>query len=156
MMEWMPGPTTVWMVHLARGESPDGVRGTLTLESDSVVFTDRDLRTLRFHRSGIRRAKRLRGSPILQLDWTDGAVPRRTAFYFVQPPPLATDPNSASLPTSPRSDRPLGGLGATRRTSKRRQMRTNASYLQVYGGDERAHIQSWANEIAKLLAREGP
>jgi hypothetical protein len=156
MMGWMPGPTNVWMVHLARGESPDGVRGTLILENEFVVFTDRDLRALRFHRSDIRGAKRLRGSPVLQLDWTDGDVLRRTAFYFVQPPPLATDPNAASLPSSPRSGRPLGGLGAIRRTSKRRQMRTNASYLTVFGGNERATIQSWADEIARLLAGDGP
>jgi hypothetical protein len=155
MMSWMPGPTTVWMVHLARGESPDGVRGTLTLERESVVFTDQDLRAYRFHRSGIRRARRLRGSPVLQLDWIEAGVLRRTAFSFVQPPPLITDPNVTSLPTSPQSARPLGGFGAARKTSKRRMMRTNAGYLQLFGMNERAHIQSWAEEITRLLANGG-
>ena len=154
MMSWMPGPATVWMVHLGRGESPDGIRGTLALERESVVFTDQDLHVHRFHRSGIRRARRLRGSPILQLDWIEAGVLRRTAFYFVQPPPLITDPNAMSLPASSQSARPLGGFGAARRTSKRRQMRTNAGYLQMFGLNERARIRAWAEEITKLVAEE--
>jgi hypothetical protein len=150
MMSSMPEPTAVWMVHLARGESPSGVRGTLTIEDGFLVFTDRDLRPVRFHRSGIRRAKRVRGSPVLQLEWIEGGTVRRTAFYFVEPPPLITDRGAAPPPLSPGSGA-IGGLGAIRRSSKRRQMRTNAGYLQTSGIDKRRQIQDWADEIAELL-----
>lgn len=150
-MSSMPEPTAVWMVHLSRGESPSGIQGTLTIEDGFLVFTDPNRGAVRFHRSGIRRVKRLRGSPVLQLEWFEDGTLRRTAFYFVEPPPLITDRNAPSVPPSSRSVRPSGGFGAIRRSSRRRQMRTNAGYLQTSAVDKRAQIQYWADEIAELV-----
>ena len=153
-MSPMPEPTAVWMVHLSRGASPSGTQGTLTIEDGFLVFKDSNLGAVRFHRSAIRRVKRLRGSPVLQLEWLEGTTLRRTAFYFVEPPPLITDRNAPPLPPSSGSVRPSGGFGAIRRSSRRRQMRTNAGYLQTSAVDKRGQIQDWADEIAEL-ARGG-
>jgi hypothetical protein len=141
------------MVHLARGESPDGTPGTLTMDGEAVVFTDDDLRTVRFERSTIRRAKRLRGSPVLELQWIKENTVRRTAFYFVKPPPLLRDRNPVPPPTTSLTAGPMGTLGAMRKNSKRRQMRANTSYLQISGTDMRNEILEWAEEISALLRR---
>ena len=142
------------MVHLGSRDSLDGVEGTLELAHDAVVFTDATAGSIaRFPLTGIRRAKRLRGSPVLQLDWSGTQGPRRTAFFFVQPPPL--DPPETGLrgaPGDPFSSVPASGFGAMRRPSKRRQMRTNAGYLQTSGMGKGGLIKMWADEIAERLA----
>jgi hypothetical protein len=153
MMLPMPEPITVWMVHLAPGALLDGVEGMLSLDHDAVVFTEAAVRwEARFPLESVRKAKRLRGSPVLQLDWIEENDPRRTAFFFVQPPPLEPPEFGVRRSRSdPFSSEPASGLAAMRKPSKRRQMRANSSYLQTSGIRRSETIRAWADAITEKL-----
>lgn len=149
----MPEATTVWMVRLDRGLVDDDVRGTLELEPDAVVFTE--ARSGIEHRIPIhamQRPKRVRGSPILMIAHAAEGGSRRVAFYFSQPPPLRPpDPGSAALPESDLGGRPMGAFGAFRRTTKRRHMRTNLTYLTTANASLKRSIEAWVEEIATRM-----
>ena len=151
MMSPMPGPTIVWMVHLSRGDSPDGVRGTLSMEDDALVFMPASgAMPVRFPLVSVRKAKRLVGSPVLRLDWNDAGTASHTAFYFVEPPPLRPpDPTSRSVrEQAPASLNPL----MPRRKSRHFQMRDNVRYLQTSGVGTKELISAWAAEIGERLS----
>ena len=137
------------MVRLDRGQVEDDVRGTLALDREAIVFTE--ARTGIEHRIPIRamqQPKRVKGSPILMIAHTADGGLRRVAFYFSQPPPLRPpEPGSTALPESGLGGRPLGALGAFRRTSKRRHMRTNLGYLTTANAGYKRVIQEWVVEI---------
>jgi hypothetical protein len=145
----MPEPTTVWMVHLRRGEAASEVKGELEVSGDAVVFTGtKDGVAVSFPFADVVRAKRLRGSPVLLLEWQADDAARKTAFYFSQPPPLAPpEPGTTTLPGDPFTSRPMGAFGAIRRTSKRRHQKTNIQYLQTVGIKQKDLIKAWADEI---------
>jgi hypothetical protein len=145
----MPEAATVWMVRLDRGQVEDDVRGTLELDPEAIVFTE--TRSGIEHRipiQAMQQPKRVKGSPILLIAHTaDGAL-RRVAFYFSQPPPLRPpEPGSTTLPESGLGGRPMGPFGAFRRTSKRRHLRTNLSYLTTTNASHKQVIQDWVVEI---------
>jgi hypothetical protein len=81
--------STVWMVH--GGTPRDGIRGTLTLEDGAVVFRPRyglpGSETV-FGPGTIRGARRVLGSPVLELRPRGEGLPKVVGFYFVQPPSL--------------------------------------------------------------------
>jgi hypothetical protein len=143
----------VWMVHLDRGRTGDDVKGTLELGDDALVFTDsRSSAQTRFPLAGLRKPKRVRGSPILMLvDQTETGL-RRTAFYFSQPPPMhPPEPGATSLPDEGPSARPAGTFGAFRRTSRRRHMRTNIGYLTTMNANHKPVIDAWVTEIGARI-----
>jgi hypothetical protein len=153
----MPEPTTVWMVHLDRERVEEDVRGTLSLEWDALVFTEA-VSTLehRFLFEQVERPKRVRGSPIMVVPHRRGTQLLRTAFYFSQPPPLhAPDPGAVSLPDTGLTGRPAGPFGAFRRSSKRRHMRTNLSYLTTANSGYKAAIKQWVAEIHTRIGGAG-
>lgn len=141
-------PATVWMVKLRRGDLTD-IKGTLQLEGDALTFTEGESGIdHRFAYADVRRARRVRGSPILILAHGTERGTVETAFYFSQPPPLRPPaPGSSAAPTSTTGGRPLGAFGAVRRTSRRRHMRENVRYLTVQSGGKKPLIQAWADEI---------
>lgn len=144
----MPEPTTVWMVHLARGAPTDGVKGTLSLDEHAVVFSSAT-QDFRFELVSVQRAKRRKGSPVLQLDWRHQESVRSTAFFFVEPPPLRPlESGSRQVDPVPR---PAGLLGGGRMT-KSRHRKTNIRYLQTKGINTKELIQAWADEIGRNLA----
>jgi hypothetical protein len=145
----MPEPTTVWMVHLRRGEAVTEVKGRIDLTADAVVFTGTEGdEGVSFRLVDVRRAKRLRGSPVLLLEWQSDDEPRKTAFYFSQPPPLAPpEPGQTALPGDPFTTRPTGAFGAIRRSSKRRHQKTNIQYLQTVGIKQKDEIKAWVDAI---------
>jgi hypothetical protein len=152
MMSQMPEPTIVWMVHLARGEPTDGIRGRLILEDEAVVFTPAQQgNPVRFDLGSVKRAKRLKGTPVLRLDWDDQGKQRRTAFYFIQPPPLAPIEHPEGE-TPDLYARPLGPF-SRRKNSKRANMRTNINYLQTSGVGTKYLIKEWADEIGQKVAK---
>ena len=62
-------PVEVWMVHLGAGSKPREIRGTLTLGDRSLEFVERKTGVdVRFDYDSIRRAKRIKGSPVLLVD----------------------------------------------------------------------------------------
>ncbi len=151
----VPEPITVWMVHLSPGASLDGVEGLLSLHDDAVVFAEAGVqRVARFPLESVQKARRLRGSPVLRLDWLEEKGPRRTAFFFVQPPPLEPPEFGVRRPRSdPFATEPARGLAAMRKPSKRRQMRANSSYLQTGGIRRGELIKAWADAITERLER---
>jgi hypothetical protein len=150
-----PEPVTVWMVQLARGEADKDVRGTLDIDDEALLFTDDrgDSAGARLSFTSIRRAKRVRGSPILLVEWELGAARNRTAFYFTQPPPLhaAAGRSTADEPI-PRTPSPI----PFRRSSKRKAQRTNAQYLQTHGISKKELINGWADEVSARIRNLGP
>ena len=75
------------MVHART--SPEGVKGTLRLEASALVFRPaaQGADELVFPLTRLRRARRVRGSPVLELRLTGGG-PGAVGFFFVQPPSL--------------------------------------------------------------------
>jgi hypothetical protein len=141
-------PVNVWMVTLRRGDMSE-VSGTLWLDADSIRFQEGGSGIE--HRIGfdqVRRARRVRGSPILMVAHGDQGSSIETAFYFSQPPPLrAPEPGAPPSPATTQRGRPLGPFGAMRRTSRRRHMRENVRYLTTQSGGKKPLIQAWADEI---------
>jgi hypothetical protein len=79
---------TVWMLHART--PPDGVQGRLRLAAEGVSFrpTDKTADELLFPFDIIRRAHRVRGSPVLELKLAGANGPKLVGFYFVRPPSL--------------------------------------------------------------------
>jgi hypothetical protein len=156
----MPAPTKVWMVALGRTPMVEIV-GELRLDEEGLLFTPRNEETpatrLRF--DTVAKIVRLRGSPVLMVTHADGGGARaKTAFYFTQPPALTNivksrspePPASTDLRSIPRPA-PFG-LGQ-RRPSKRKAVRTNATYLTHEGTTRRRELQAWVDEVREVLRR---
>jgi hypothetical protein len=138
-------PTEVWMVHLKTGAKPAEIRGTLSLGEDGLVFTDRKTDAqLVFGFATIDRVKRIRGSPVLLVDWLREGEKRRTAFYFSQPPPLEPLPGSTSTLDSVRGT--LGPFGRTT-PSKRQVARMNLGYLRSTSANSKKTVQAWVDAV---------
>ncbi|MFB3738317.1 MAG: hypothetical protein ACE14W_05050 [Candidatus Velamenicoccus archaeovorus] len=136
----MPAAVTVWAVEL--GRSPQEREGRLSLEADALVFTAANAAgSLRIPVSSIRSVKRLRGSPVLMVAHREAeGSTARTAFYFVQPPPLHP---AKDAPTE-RAPNLFSGMG---RTSKRKTRRANAGYLGMWGREKKAILVDWVDAI---------
>jgi hypothetical protein len=149
-------PVTVWLVHLGRGEVDNDVKGSIEIEGDRLIFTPADgSGTQTFAFSEMRRAKRLRASPVMTVEYLREGSRREAAFYFSQPPPLKpADPNAPPLPGEP-LPAPRGAFDAFRRSSKRRHMRNNIRYLQTSGINKKELIQAWADEVASRIGAPG-
>jgi len=145
----MPEPVTVWMVKLERGGDLREVKGTLRMDEDAVVFVDRKTQgETRVPFEGTRKVKRVFGSPVLVLNWRDGAGARsETAFYFVQPPPIPTDTGGA-MPEREALRQPRPTIGTVlRQPSRRRQRRQSIGYLAARSRGAKVEIRLWAEEI---------
>jgi hypothetical protein len=146
-------PVTVWMVHLGLGDGkkPAEVRGTLSLGDEGLEFVERKSGAdVRFDYTSIHRAKRLRGSPVLLVDWRKGEEHRKTAFYFSQPPPLEPVPRTASI-------EPRGPLGPfTRATPSKRQVaRMNLGYLHSTSAVQKDVVKAWARAVSERTRLAG-
>jgi hypothetical protein len=142
----MPEATTVWAVDLIREPRKDR-EGTLSLQPDDLVFEPRapGAAPLRIPLSNIRRARRLRGSPVLLVVHERNGVTAETAFYFVQPPPLEPVVGRGERPT------PLSfGRG-----SKRRARRQNVGYLGMSNRGKREHIAEWERAVTEAMRATG-
>jgi hypothetical protein len=139
----MPEATTVWAVDLIREPKKDR-QGTLSLQPEHLVFEPRvaGAAALRIPIAAIRRARRLRGSPVLLVVHERDGIRSETAFYFVQPPPLE--------PVLGRDERltPLS-FG---RTSRRRARRQNVGYLGLSNRDKRGQVDEWARAVTEAMA----
>jgi len=146
----MPDSVTVWMVHLASPSGTD-VEGTLRLDEDALVFEHgAKPAELRFPFTTIAKVRRVIGSPVIVVEWIDDAQPKRTAFYFVQPPPLHP-PTPEDLARS--SERPLGPIAQKRALSKRRHTRSNMGYLTIRARHTKPLVEAWTSEL-RIRIRE--
>jgi hypothetical protein len=153
----MPRPTKVWMVPL--GRCPVEIVGDLRLEEDALLFTPRgeDTPATRISFEKLIRVKRLRASPVLIVRHTDGRDARvQTAFYFTQPPALThivksrtPEPAATADPRSIPRPAPFG-LGL-RGPSKRKSVRTNATYLTQEASNRKRELQEWVEAIREAV-----
>lgn len=142
----MPSPVTVWAVELEPGSRLEEVQGSLALETEALVFTPRDRRgsERRYPLAEVARVRRLRGSPVLLIvheSTTRG--PRRTAFYFVQPPPLVPPDESRKAVLGPLA----GG-------SSRKVRRRNASYLGFSNREKKQVLREWEQAVQAAMRTE--
>lgn len=144
-------PVDVWMVHLGARTKPLEVRGTLTLGESGLEFVERKTGAdVEFDYGSIRRAKRIKGSPVLLVDWRKDGADRKTAFYFSQPPPLEPVPRSPTI-------EPRGPLGPfTRATPSKRQIaRMNLGYLRSTSATNKQLVRAWAVAVSERAGRAG-
>jgi hypothetical protein len=141
----MPRAVTVWAVELAKEVEPDEIKGTLELSGAALLFTPLDEARpgLRIALTDIVKVRRLRGSPVLMVERTIATGPRRTAFYFAQPPPL-----NALLGTTP--ERP-SGLAAFR-SPKRKARRDNVNYLGLTNREKKETLEEWVRAVREAMA----
>jgi hypothetical protein len=129
-------PSTVWMVSAKTGVT--GRKGTLSLQADSVVFRPASTAfgdTI-IPLKALRRVRRVRGSPVLELHAGVRDQPPVIAFYFVQPPDL-----------SPPEDLRIRFL--PKRTARKEAI----TQLRQGNLRKRAEIAAWAEAIDR--ARRG-
>ena len=141
----MPSPVTVWAVELEPSSRLEEVQGSLALETDALVFTPREGHgsERRYPLAEIARARRLRGSPVLLIVHEPSRGTRRTAFYFVQPPPLVPPDESRKAVLGPLA----GG-------SPRKVRRRNASYLGISNRQKKQILREWERAVQEALAAE--
>jgi hypothetical protein len=139
----VPEATTVWAVDLLREPKKDR-QGTLSLQPEHLVFEPRaqGAAVIRIPLRSIKKARRLRGSPVLLVVHERNGTNVEVAFYFVQPPPLEPVLGQGERPT------PFS-FG---RASKRRARRQNVGYLGFSGRDKRQEIQGWARAVNEAMA----
>jgi hypothetical protein len=139
----MPSPVTVWAVELESGSGLEEVQGSLALETAALVFTPRDGHgsERRYPLAEVARARRLRGSPVLLIVHEPARGARRTAFYFVQPPPLAPPDESRKAI-----------LGPLASGSPRKVRRRNASYLGLSNRQKKQVLREWERAVQEALS----
>ncbi|HZD80328.1 MAG TPA: hypothetical protein VE646_09855 [Actinomycetota bacterium] len=135
----MPEPITVWAVEL--GRSPNDRKGTLTLREDGLHFEPGDgSREISIALAELRKVRRLRGSPVLMVAHLEEGRIRRTAFYFVQPPPL--EPSRDQPP-----ERVPNLFSSMGKHSRRRIRRDNAGYLGLWNREKKRAVAEWADAV---------
>jgi hypothetical protein len=133
-----PAPVTAWLV---RSGSPASPRGRLTLERHSLTFTpDADEDPLPIPTNRIRKVRRRRGTPILEVTYTDARTePRQVFLYFAQPPPLPTHTGRGSL------FRPTRGM---ERTASAMALRARAQLV-------RERLDEWVAAVRDAAGLKG-
>lgn len=146
------------MVPLGRPPAVE-IEGQLRLEDDGLLFTPRgqDTPATRIAFETLTKVTRLRGSPVLMVSHTHGREGRvQTAFYFTQPPALthilrARTPDPADGTDLRAMPRPAPFGLSQRALSKRRSVRTNATYLTQQGTNRKPELQEWVGSIRERL-----
>ena len=144
------------MVALGRRPMVEVV-GQLRLEDQGLLFEPSKEGAPATHLGfeSISKVTRLRGSPVLMVTHADAGARTQTAFYFTQPPALTHIVKSRTPPPVEdlRSIRPTPfGIGQ-RKGSKRKSVRTNATYLAQEGTNRKRDLQEWVEEIRGKLRR---
>jgi hypothetical protein len=135
----------VWAVELAPGVSPSEREGRLSAGADGLSFEPaRDgSPSLSLPFREITKVRRLRGSPVLMVACRRADREVRTAFYFVQPPPLTAF-------TEDRTDTRLAL--PILRNPKRKARRDNVGYLGVMNREKKAELIAWEREVRAAVA----
>jgi hypothetical protein len=125
----MDEATTVWMVHARTGLQ--GVKGTIALEGGALVFRPTGGRSSEtvIPVGEIRRLRRARGSPVMEVEISIAGAPPIIGFYFVKPPPL-------TAPTE--GYRPFGRFLARRRA---------IASLRAGNAARREDVEVWVDAV---------
>jgi hypothetical protein len=137
----MAATTTVWMVHARTGIT--GIKGSLALEGPILVFHPESTSygDTRVPVDAIRRSRRVRGTPILEIYPRVPNVPNVIGFYFVQPPKIAASGDPVT---------PMGAMNPFRRHAGRRAALRK---LRLANTEKKAEVQRW---VDRLQAPEEP
>jgi hypothetical protein len=110
--------STVWMVNALTGQS--GRKGLLSLGNGSLMFDPESPRVGQsvFPVSDIKRARRVRGSPVLEIALSKGGSVQRMGFYFVRPPSLEAEPDMMFFRTKRIRKRALNTLRGANKEKK--------------------------------------
>jgi len=134
----MPEAVIVWAVQLRSGLTHER-KGTLSLEVDALAFAaDDGSGRVRIAFEAVRKARRLRGSPVLLVTHDLDGRTERTAFYFAQPPPL-------EAPAGDRLERP--SPLAFGRGGRRKARRQNVGYLGTWNRELKAAVAEWEQAV---------
>jgi len=119
-----------------RGTGPNGVKGSLKLDRDAVVFDPEEegAADTRYRFRHVRRVRRVMGTPVLELHLQDPDAPPIVGFYFVKPPSL-------EAPEGPRLFR------------RRYARRVAVSKLRQWNVVKRDEVSVWVDRIKKALAK---
>lgn len=143
----MAEKTTVWEVRFRPSGPTEERKGSLSLEAGAIVFARADgsvSRRIAF--ADIRKAKRLRGSPVLLVVHTEEGGTARTAYYFAQPPSLdASRPELQQRPS----------VFGMRQDSRRRVRRNNVGYLGMWNRQKRELLESWVQAVRAGMGNGG-
>lgn len=143
----MPEAVRVWAVDLAEGSSLEGFHGELSLERDRLRFTSTEgTESLEIPLRNVVKVRRLRGSPVLLVVHGPPAAPTRTAFYFVQPPPLTAFRDGQAERTTL----------ATLRNPRRKARRQNVGYLGIMNRTKKAQVVEWERAVRTAIGAAGP
>lgn len=138
MMGPMPETTGVWEVELARRDVRERA-GDLRLEADALVFRPGDGGAeRRIALAAIEGVRRLFGSPVLMVRHAAGTQRLRTAYYFVEPPPLRPGDDAIARPLSGSQRRRTRRAGAVRLAEGNRRMRED--------------LRSWERAVREAIA----
>jgi hypothetical protein len=117
----------VWAVRL--GGLQREVKGFITLEDDALVFESADGSPGdRIPLRDLRRAKRIRGSPVLVIHYETESEDARAAFYFSKPPPV--DPPGVK---------------------KRRARRQAVHYLEMANVEIKEEVKAWERAVRDAM-----
>ena len=128
--------STVWMVHARTGL--DGRKGTIALRDGSLLFDPESKVNAesRFALSDIRRVRRVRGSPVLEISVQTDGQPPLIGFYFIRPPSLDEGPD-------------------TRYLRRRRARKDALNKLRLANSKKKAEVQRWADAIRGAMESAG-
>jgi hypothetical protein len=124
----MARTSTVWMVHARTGL--DGIKGRLAMEDSRLVFRPESSAAGEsvFEAGRLRRVRRARWSPVLEIYPIAEALPPVVAFYFVEPPSLVDREGLNFL---------------QRRTARRKAMNT----LRRANASKKNEVERWVEAI---------
>lgn len=147
MMGDVDDRVTVWAVDLGQDALMQERRGTLSLNEAALCFepANEAQPETRITLEGIRKVRRLRGSPVLLVVSAGQDRDRTTAFYFVQPPPLDAFRRDAVEPRQT-------GL-ASLRNPKRRARKQNVGYLGMSNKQKKAELVAWERAVREAVDR---
>jgi hypothetical protein len=138
----MPEPRTVWAVEMHLGVLER--KGTLSLEPDALRFSPASSgREIHIPFTDVAKVRRLRGSPVLLIVHTEGGQKLRTAFYFVEPPPIGPLlGKEESVPERP---------SLFPRNTRRRARRQNVGYLSLSNRVKKEEVLEWERALREAL-----
>ena len=120
--------TQVWAVRLSGLQRE--VKGSIVLENGSLVFEASDGSAGdRIAIKDLRRARRIRGSPVLVIDYVTGAGNAKAAFYFTKPPPV----------------QPPEGV------RKRKARKQAVHYLEMSNVDKKERVKEWHRALKDAM-----
>jgi hypothetical protein len=134
----------VWAVELGEGAPPTEREGRLWCDALGLRFEParEGEAVIAIPFDEVRKVRRLRGSPVLMVVRRRGDRETRTAFYFVQPPPLAA---LTDTQTDVRSIIPF-------RNPKRKARRENVGYLGLMNREKKAELMQWERDVRAAVA----